>query len=137
MKKILYEKIEVYLKIIAQTQNKNIYLKINIQDVTPSTDQRWSRFQTIEDLIIYVYTYCLKHIKPANFLHESDFFQIKIKSNQLHVVSRTQQDRQRKPSVNTQRSPLFAGFWRHCVLSGGTQRCALPRHQREEMEILI
>ena len=43
--------------------------------------------------------------------------------------------RQRKPSVNIVRSPLSAEFWRHCVLSGRTQPCALPRHQSEEMEI--
>ena len=46
---------------------------------------------------------------------------IKIKSNQLHAVSRTQQGRKREPSVNTLRSPLSAAFWRHCVLSGRTQ----------------
>ena len=59
----------------------------------------------------------------------------KIKSNQLHAVSRTKQGRQREPSVKTLRSPLSAEFWRHCVLSGGTQRCTLPRHQSEEMKI--
>ena len=31
----------------------------------------------------------------------------KIKSNQLHAVSRTQQGRQREPSVKTLRSPIF------------------------------
>ena len=40
-----------------------------------------------------------------------------------------------EPSVKTHRSPLSAEFWRHCVLSGGTQRRALPRHQSEEMKI--
>ena len=59
----------------------------------------------------------------------------KIKSNQLHAVSRTQQGRQREPSVKTLRSPLSAEFWRHCVLSGRTQRRALPQDQSEEMEI--
>ena len=54
---------------------------------------------------------------------------------ELHAVSRTQQRRQREPSVKTLRSPLSAEFWRHCVLSGRTQRRALPRHQSEEMEI--
>ena len=47
---------------------------------------------------------------------------VKKKTNQLHAVSRTQQGRQREPSVKTLRSPLSANFWRHCVLSGGTQR---------------
>ena len=28
----------------------------------------------------------------------------------------------RHPSVKTLRSPLSAEFWKHCVLSGGTQR---------------
>ena len=42
------------------------------------------------------------------------------KKNQLHVVSRTQQGRQREPSVKTLRSHLTAEFWRQCVLSGGT-----------------
>ena len=30
---------------------------------------------------------------------------------------------------------FYAEFWRHWVLSGGTQRHALPRHQCEEMKI--
>ena len=46
-----------------------------------------------------------------------------------------QQGRQREPNVKILRSPLSAEFWRHCVLSGRTQRRALPRHQNEEMEI--
>ena len=53
----------------------------------------------------------------------------------VHAVSRTQQGRQREPSVKTLRSSLSAEFWRHCVLSGRTQRRALPQHQSEEMEI--
>ena len=44
--------------------------------------------------------------------------------NQLHAVSRTVIGRQREPSVETLRSPLSAEFWRHCVLSGRTQRRA-------------
>ena len=55
--------------------------------------------------------------------------------NQLHAVSRTLQVRQREPSVKTLSTPLSAGFWRHCVLSGRTQRRACPRHQTEEIEI--
>ena len=54
---------------------------------------------------------------------------------QLHAVSRTQQGSQREPSVKTLRSRLSAEFWKHCVLGGGTQRHALPRHQSEKMEI--
>ena len=50
----------------------------------------------------------------------------KIKLNQLHAAFRTQQGRQRELNVNTHRSPLSAKFWRHCVLSGGTQRRTLP-----------
>ena len=42
--------------------------------------------------------------------------------NQLHAVSRTQQGRQSKPRGKALRSALSAQFWRHCVLSGGTQR---------------
>ena len=38
--------------------------------------------------------------------------------NQFHAVSRTQQGRQREPSVKTIRSPLSVEFWGHCVLSG-------------------
>ena len=49
---------------------------------------------------------------------------VKIKINQLHTISRTQQGRQREPSVKTLRSPLSAEFWRHCVLSGRPQRHA-------------
>ena len=36
---------------------------------------------------------------------------------------------QRESSVKTLHSPLFAEFWRHCVLSGRTQRRALPWNQ--------
>ena len=50
----------------------------------------------------------------------------------LHAVFHTEQGRQREPSVKTLCSPISAEFWRHCVLSGKTQRCALPRHQRDE-----
>ena len=46
------------------------------------------------------------------------------KLNQLHAVSRTQQGRQREPSIKTLRSPLSAEYWRHCVLSRRTQRRA-------------
>ena len=53
-------------------------------------------------------------------------------NNQLHTVFRIQQGRQRAHSVKTLRSPLSTEFWRHCVLSGRTQRRALPRHQSEE-----
>ena len=48
---------------------------------------------------------------------------------------RTQQGRQSERSLMTLRLPLSAEFWRHCVLSGRTQRRALSRHQSEEMEI--
>ena len=34
--------------------------------------------------------------------------------NQLHTVSRIQQDRQREPSIKTLRSLLSAEFWRYC-----------------------
>ena len=54
---------------------------------------------------------------------------------QLHAVSHTEHGRQREPSVKTILSPLSVEFWRHCVLSGKTQRRALPRDQSEEMEI--
>ena len=62
-----------------------------------------------------------------------DRFSISI--NQLHGESRTQQGRQREHSVITLRSPLSTEAWRHCVLSGGTQRHPLPRHQSKEMKI--
>ena len=35
-----------------------------------------------------------------------------------HAVSRAQQSRQRKLSVKTLRSPLYAEFWEQCLLSG-------------------
>ena len=59
----------------------------------------------------------------------------KLSLTQLHTVSRTLQGRQREPSVKTLRSPLSAEFWRHCVLSGGSQRRPLSRHQSEEIKI--
>ena len=64
-------------------------------------------------------------------------FKVIKKSNQLHALSRTQRGRQRETSVKSLRSPLSAEFWRHCVLSGGTQSRALPRHHIEEMIIWI
>ena len=58
------------------------------------------------------------------------------KLNQFHAVSHKQQEgRQREPNVKTLRFSLSAKFWKHCVLSGGSQRRALPRHQSEEMKI--
>ena len=62
-------------------------------------------------------TYCV-----GSLFHQKgdDLSSIKINKNQLHAVSRTQQGRQRVPCVKTLRSPLSAGFWRHCVLSGRT-----------------
>ena len=53
---------------------------------------------------------------------------------QLHAVSCMWQVMQ--VSVKTLRSPLSVKFGIHCVLSGGTQRCALPRHQSEKVKIL-
>ena len=55
----------------------------------------------------------------------------------LHAVSRKQQGGQKESSVKTLRSSLSAEFWKHYVLSSGTQRRSLPRHQSEEIEILI
>ena len=55
--------------------------------------------------------------------------------NQLHVVSRTQQGRQRDPSVKRLCSTLSIEFSRIYSLSGGTQRCVLPGHQSEELKI--
>ena len=56
-------------------------------------------------------------------------------SFRLHAVSRILHGSQRESSVKTLRSLFSADSWRHCVLSGRTQRRALPRHQSEEMEI--
>ena len=57
-------------------------------------------------------------------------------TSMLCVVPRMQLSGQRDPSFKTLRFPLCAEFWRHCVLSGGTQRRALPRHRSKEMKIL-
>ena len=46
------------------------------------------------------------------------------------------QGRQREPNVKTLRPPLSFEFWGHCVLSGRTQRRALPQHKSEEVKIL-
>ena len=51
---------------------------------------------------------------------------------QRHTVSCTHQGTLRKPSVKTRRSPFPAAFWMHNVLSGGTRRHVLRRHQTEE-----
>ena len=53
-------------------------------------------------------------------------------------MSRTQQGKQREPSVKTLRFPLSAKFWRHCVFSGGTQRRAFastPERRNENINI--
>lgn len=61
----------------------------------------------------------------------------KSKINQFHTAYRTQRGSQRVHSVKTLRYPLSTEFWRHCLLSGGTQRRPLPRHQSEKMKIFI
>ena len=63
-------------------------------------------------------------MEPVMVHSRTDLNLLKYKSNQLHAVSRKQQGRQTEPSVKTLRSPLAAEFWRHCVLSGRTQRRA-------------
>ena len=83
---------------------------------------------------MYLYTISIDlYTRALDVLLFIEVYQVK--SNQLHAVSRTLQGRQREPSVKTLRSPLFAVFWRHCVVSGRAQRRACPRHQSEEMEI--
>ena len=64
----------------------------------------------------------------GNNLYILDFFSVS------HCIPRTA-GRQRGPSIKTLRSPLSGEYWKHCVLSGGTQRRALPRHQSEKMKI--
>ena len=54
--------------------------------------------------------------------------------NQLHAVSRIQHGKQSEGSVKALRSSFSTEFWAHCVLRGGTQRQAWPRHQSEEMK---
>ena len=54
----------------------------------------------------------------------SALFRFSVNQLQLHAASRTQQGRQRESSGKTLRSPLSAEFWRHCVLTGRTQRRA-------------
>ena len=53
----------------------------------------------------------------------------------LHAVSRTQQGKQREPSVKTLRSPLSAEFWRHCVLSGRIQRRSTPERRNGNINL--
>ena len=64
-----------------------------------------------------------------------DLYQIEL--NQLHAVSHTQQYRQMEPSVKMYRSPLSTEFWRHQVLSDGTQRRALLRHHGLTIQIIL
>ena len=61
------------------------------------------------------------------------FFLSKI-SNIMKMTEITDMITDRVPSVKTLRSPLSAEFWRHWVLSGRTQRRAMPRYPSEEME---
>ena len=79
------------------------------------------------DEVVY-YFQCNILTNDGIFQNYNDCTYIKIIKNQLHAVSRTQQ---RGPTVKTLRFPLSAEFWRHCVLSGGTQRRTLLRHQRK------
>ena len=51
---------------------------------------------------------------------------------QFNAVSRTQQGKQREPSVKTLRSPFSVDFWRHCVLSGGTY-ASTPEQRNENI----
>ena len=61
---------------------------------------------------------------------------IELKLNQISFTLYPAHSRvERKPSVNTLRTPLSTEFWRHCVLSGRAQRRALPRHQSETVDI--
>ena len=53
----------------------------------------------------------------------------------LPTTTNPQQGKQREPSAKTLRSLLSTEFWRHYMLSGGTQRRNLSRLQSEEMEI--
>ena len=78
------------------------------------------------NVTIVIRTYIQNDVSILKML-ETIFYMLEIfknKSNQIHAVSRTQQGRQREPSVKTLRPPLSAEFWRHCVLSGRTQRRA-------------
>ena len=54
---------------------------------------------------------------------------------QLHAVSCALLGRQREPSVKTLHSPFSAEFWRHCVLSGRTQRRASSTPERRNGDI--
>ena len=56
--------------------------------------------------------------------------------HQLQALSRIQQGRQRKPSVETLRSPLSTEFWRRCVLIVGSQRrifALMPERRNENI----
>ena len=89
----------------------------------------------------YKKKFCIKNRKSIlsslYSMHRIGRLYIKSKLKHLHAVSRSQQCRQKEPSVKTFCSPLSEEFWRHYVLSGRTQRRACPRHQSEEMEIYI
>ena len=81
-------------------------------------------------ILLYIF---VKYI----FLILRIYFIYIFKKNQLHAICRIQQSRQREPSVKALHTLLSAETWRHCLLSGKTQRRALPGHQSEEMKILI
>ena len=87
----------------------------------------------------YITMYLYTHVRTSepNILCTITTFHaiITFKKKLFHAVSRTQQSRQKEPSVKAHRSPLSIEFWRHCVLSGGTQHRTLPRHQSEEMKM--
>ena len=71
--------------------------------------------------------------------HLACFILIKKKKNQLYAVSRTQQGRQREPSVKTLRSRLSTELWRHCVVKwrNSTPRFASkPDRENEHRSIL-
>ena len=88
----------------------------------------------------YKKKFCIKNRKSIlsslYSMHRIGRLYIKSKLKHLHAVSRSQQCRQKEPSVKTFCSSFSAEFWRHCVLSSGTQ-LALTSHQSEEMKKII
>ena len=79
------------------------------------------------------HNYHISYQRRLNALYPIFFSKISFTLYPAH----SRQRRQREPSVKTLCFPLSAEFWRHCILSGGTQRRCLPRHQSEEMKINV
>ena len=74
----------------------------------------------------------------GNYIIKHDtFIWNRVKNNSLYFFNSHIAVWPREPSAKTFHSSFSVEFSKHCVLSGGTQRRALPAYQGKEIKILI